>query len=51
MSEDLAPESVSFPNAQAAEFITLLSEQHPDEKFFITTNVDPGMTKIERKKL
>jgi hypothetical protein len=49
MSDELPPASVQMPNSQAAEFITALSAAYPEERFFITTNVLPGYTSIERK--
>lgn len=47
MSEGLRPESVTIPTKDAAEFITELSKQFPEQKFFI---VNKGAeTRIERK--
>lgn len=49
MSDTLAPASAKFPNKMAREIIATLYEQYGTRGFFITVNVEPGVTEIERK--
>lgn len=49
MSDTLAPASAKFPNKMAKEIIAALYEQYGTSRFFITVNVEPGFTEIERK--